>query len=139
MTSTLRVVAAVLVMSAVLCGCVSAARVQPCKDWVLYKQCGESWSDHELGTAAGVTICDAGVCVWFAVGECVNGMHRLQSTVMLLFSPLRDSQLCGDLWCNPVVVVHFVAMLTSLPSTLLHTNHHRNVPHTQAAPCRLWP
>lgn len=61
MTSTLRVVAAVLVMSAVLCGCVSAARVQPCKDWVLYKQCGESWSDHELGTAAGVTICDAGM------------------------------------------------------------------------------
>jgi len=28
--------------------------------WVLYKQCGESWSNDELGTAAGVTICDAG-------------------------------------------------------------------------------
>jgi len=28
--------------------------------WVLYKQCGESWSNEELGTAAGVTICDAG-------------------------------------------------------------------------------
>jgi len=29
-------------------------------DWVLYKQCGESWSNDELGSAAGVTICDAG-------------------------------------------------------------------------------
>jgi hypothetical protein len=28
--------------------------------WTLYKQCGESWSNDMLGTAAGTTICDAG-------------------------------------------------------------------------------
>lgn len=29
-------------------------------NWGMYKQCGESWSDDTLGTASGVTICDAG-------------------------------------------------------------------------------
>jgi len=28
--------------------------------WTLYKQCGQSWSNDMLGTAAGVTICRAG-------------------------------------------------------------------------------
>lgn len=54
--------------------------VHPCGHWVLYKQCGESWSGNELGTSSN-TICSAG-CAMSSVamslatdGERVHGSH----------------------------------------------------------------
>jgi len=35
-------------------------QLQSPDSWVLYKQCGQSWSSEELGTARGTTICMAG-------------------------------------------------------------------------------
>ena len=61
--------------------CVTAVAVHPCGQWTLYKQCGESWSNHALGTSTTETICDAG-CAMSSVAmslatyrERVDGKH----------------------------------------------------------------
>uniref|UniRef100_A0A7S1G6Z6 Peptidase C39-like domain-containing protein n=1 Tax=Bicosoecida sp. CB-2014 TaxID=1486930 RepID=A0A7S1G6Z6_9STRA len=52
----------------------AASPVKPCGDWVLYKQCGESWSGHALGTSSN-TICSAG-CAMSSVAMSLATYHE---------------------------------------------------------------
>lgn len=71
---------AVVVLAAVV-AVASAREVRPCGDWVLYKQCGESWSNYWLGTSRTETICDAG-CAMSCVSMSLATYHeRLGRTV----------------------------------------------------------
>jgi len=51
--------------------------VQDTQGWVLYKQCGESYSNNELGTCGGLSICDAG-CAMSSVAMALSTFgHRI--------------------------------------------------------------
>lgn len=77
----------ILTVLAAALACVAAAQVHPCGQWVLYKQCGEKWSNHALGTSTTETICDAG-CAMSSVAmslatyrERVDGKHTDPGTL----------------------------------------------------------
>lgn len=66
-------VAVAAVAVALLWGAPRADAAKPCGDWTLYKQCGESWSGDELGTASGTSVCDAG-CAMSSVAMALTTM-----------------------------------------------------------------
>mgnify|MGYP000214904508 CR=1 FL=1 len=58
------------------CACVGHSKaVYPCGSWVLYKQCGEKWSNHALGSSSSNTICDAG-CAMSSVAMSLATYHE---------------------------------------------------------------
>ena len=50
------------------------APMRPCGNWTLFKQCGESWSNDELGTSSN-TICSAG-CAMSDVAMALRTYHE---------------------------------------------------------------